>query len=113
MRRSSKLHITSKESHADIAGKLRRVLPVGVCGTSSRTLEHVVTVAAQRGLEIRDPHGHLLLAAERLIIAYGYTPENARIRHRWTVVVDEPTMVVPDGHQCHIEQWGPNQSAVE
>ena len=89
-------------------GRLDRAAVKTFSGTDSRTLQRLVTVAARNGLEIRDPFGHLIDAADRLNHARGYVRHTARVHHRWMIGLSGTTARVSPQDAYWVQHLGRN-----
>ena len=111
MTRRRGLRVAADDSDEVIAAKIERVRAVGVAivsGSDSRTLQRVVNIAARNGLEIRDPSGHLLVAADRLNHARDYVRDAARVHHRWVIQINGATVSFSGPLGYRVERFGGN-----
>ncbi|MGZ4711875.1 MAG: hypothetical protein ACXV9S_02820 [Acidimicrobiia bacterium] len=76
---------------------LLRSGPATVVGNDCRALQLLVKVAAQEGLEIRDPAGFVVRASRRLVDAKGSVPDRRGLPMRWAVAVEPRSVEVDDG----------------
>jgi hypothetical protein len=109
-----RLHLHHTSSYDEVAALVSRLVPntwTRVAGRDSRPLRVLVAVASDLGLELRDQHGHLEIARERLVGAHGYTRHNARIRQRWCVELGPPARTVPESAAYLIEAIGDGDGA--
>jgi hypothetical protein len=106
---SGTLAVARDDEESGVAGRLAiavRAGPVRVVGRDCRSLQLLVKVAAQEGLEVVDPDGYVVRASRRLVDAKGVVPDRHRLRLSWTVVVDRPTVAVAGAWSMHATDSG-------
>jgi hypothetical protein len=84
---------------------------VHAAGRDCRTLQRLVIAAGLEGLELRDHHGFLLVAAQRLRRARGVKPEHKRLPLRWSVELDRSDTTIPDDLAYVVKRHRGNESA--
>ena len=108
----SSLRVDRNQRDREVLNDLRlALLSDGIArasGRDCRSLQLLVKVVAQAGLEIRDAEGSIVVATGRLVKAWGHEPDRKRLRLRWHVEVTRPTVAVPDGSTYRIDHMGPD-----